>query len=210
MKHRIQNAFNRAASTYGQVARVQKKIAEHAASLVPQKEYGKILELGCGNGNFTQSLVNQSNTILATDISKGMLAVAEQRLSAFDNVSVGQADCYNTGLEAGAYDTVFMANLIHVVAEPDKLIKEVRRLLKADGRLIIASATTDSMSFIAKVRLIYRYLKAFGKPPKGGTKFTLQALKNFIVQYSFRLEEAKLLGSKQSKALFLIARKREK
>ncbi len=100
-----------------------------------------------------------------------------------------------------------MANLIHVVAEPEHVIKEVLRLLKPDGRLVIVSFTADGMSVVEKAKLGVRYLKAFGKPPKGGRKFTLQSLKEFILQYNFNIEESRLLGPEMAKAIFIVARK---
>ncbi len=184
---------------------VNKQIKSELSQL---KDLGALLELGCGNGNYTKTLLEESSSVLATDISEDMVSVSKHQLAAFPNVEVRQANCYNTGLESEAYDTVFMANLIHVVVEPDVAIKEVLRLLKPDGRLVIVSFTADGMSFWNKLKLGFRYLKAFGKPPKGGTKFTLKLLKEFLKQYNLNIEEAKLLGAEMSKAIFIVARKR--
>ncbi len=172
------------------------------------KDLGAVLELGCGNGNYTKSLLKESKSIFATDVSAEMLRVAKHQLKDFPNVELGQANCYETGLEAETYDTIFMANLIHVVAEPKRAIEESLRLLKANGRLVLVSFTMDGMSFWEKLKLSFRYIKAFGSSGKDGTKFTLQSLKDFVAQYDFNVEEAKLLGDERCKAIFLVARKR--
>ncbi len=172
-------------------------------------DLGVVLELGCGNGKYTKSIIKESDSVLATDISEDMIRVAEYRLDEFPNVQVQQADCYDTGLESESFDTIFMANLIHVVAEPKRAIKEVARLLKPNGKLVIVSFTVDGMPFWEKMKLGYRYVKAFGRSGKDGTKFTLQSLKEFVRQHHFSVAEAKLLGTKQCKAIFLVARKGE-
>ncbi len=181
--------------------------AEIKRALLMLRELGAVLELGCGNGGYTPSLVNACDSLLATDISADMVRVAHDRLQAFPNVRVQQTSCYNTGLGAGEFDTVFMANLIHVVHQPEVAMREAHRLLKVQGRLIIVSFTPDGLSPLGKMGLIARYLKYFGKPPKGGTKFSLASLCDFVPRYGFELEGARLLGDSMGKAIFLVARK---
>ncbi len=171
-------------------------------------DLGVLLELGCGNGRYTKSLIDESTSILATDISEDMLRVAKYQLKEYSNVVLRQADCYDTGLESEAFDTIFMANLIHVVAEPERAIKEANRLLKPNGRLVLVSFTADGMSFWSKIKLGFRYIKAFGSSGKDGTKFGLLSLKDFVLQHNYNIKEAKLLGDKQCKAVFFCRSKR--
>jgi len=39
---------------------------------------GKLAEFGCGTGFYTQVLVGKADTVIATDISPGMLALAQE------------------------------------------------------------------------------------------------------------------------------------
>ncbi|MDP8078861.1 class I SAM-dependent methyltransferase [Phocoenobacter skyensis] len=171
------------------------------------KELGNTIEFGCGTGHLTQVLAPNCDTILATDISEQMIEMAKTNLIKFDNINIQQANCYSTNFTESSYDTVFMANLIHVVAKPEKALAEAYRLLKPNGKLIIVSYTTDGMTYINILKMIYRYLKVFGKPPRGGIKFGLNTLVDFVNTHQFSVDEAKLLGNKQSKAIFLIAKK---
>ncbi len=173
------------------------------------KDLGDVLELACGIGNYTKNLSPQSKSILATDISEEMVRVAKEKLNSYANIKVKKADCYKTGLKSRGYNTIFMANLIHVASEPEEVLKESYRLLKNKGRLVIVSFTADGMSFINKLIMIYRYLRAFGPPPKGGTPFSLKTLTEAVNNNGFKVKEAKLLGDKQSKAMFIVARKSE-
>lgn len=182
--------------------------AEIKRELASLENLGAAIELGCGNGGYTPSLLAACDSLLATDISEAMVRAAIERLGANPKVEVQQASCYDTGLAAGAFDTVFMANLIHVVQQPALALREAHRLLRDNGRLIIVSFTPDGLSPLGKVRLIARYLKRFGPPPKGGTKFTLKSLCRFVPSYGFEIEDARLLGDRKAKAIFMVARKR--
>ncbi len=183
---------------------VDRKIKAELADL---KGLGQVLELACGNGNYTRTLAKEAEKILATDISEDMISCAKKKLEDLENIDFMKADCYETGLDSSTYDTVFMANIIHVVHKPDVAIEEAKRLMKDEGRLVILSFTPDGLSVIAKMKLISRYLKAMGKPPKGGTKFTLKTLKAFVLEHGFEVEEAKLISTKMASAIFLVARK---
>ncbi|MDP8100773.1 class I SAM-dependent methyltransferase [Phocoenobacter atlanticus] len=185
----------------------EETISQIIAKLSQLKELGNVVEFGCGTGHYTKMLATNCNTILATDISEQMIEIAKTNLIEFDNISVQQTNCYSTNLAESSYDTVFMANLIHVVSQPEKALAEAYRLLKPNGKLIIVSYTTDGMTYINILKMIYRYLKVFGKPPKGGTKFGLNTLIDFVNTHRFNVDEAKLLGDKQSKAMFVIAKK---
>ncbi len=185
-------------------AEVDKKIKGELSGL---KDLGDVLELACGSGNYTRTLAPEAKKILATDISDDMISCAKKKLEDLGNIDFMKADCYETGLNSSAYDTVFMANIIHVVHKPDVAIEEAKRLLKDGGRLVILSFTPDGLSPVAKMKLISRYLKAMGKPPKGGTKFGLKSLKEFVLEHGFEVMEAKLITTKEASAIFLVAKK---
>jgi len=44
-----------------------------------ERRLGKLAEFGCGTGFYTQVLVGKADTVVATDISRGMLALAKER-----------------------------------------------------------------------------------------------------------------------------------
>ncbi len=172
------------------------------------KNLGNVLEFGCGNGNYTKAISSASENILATDISSEMIEVASKKLENYKNIKTQVLDCYKTEFEDKSYDTIFMANLIHVVQDPKKVIDESYRLLKDNGKLIIISFTPDGMTVKNKMKMIAKYLKVFGKPPKGRTSFTLENLTEFVANNNFEIKTAELLGKEQSKAIFIIAHKK--
>ncbi len=173
------------------------------------RDLGNLLELGCGMGNYTKALASNCSSILATDISADMVQSAKRELANFSNIRVEEANCYETHFEDEAYDSIFMGNLIHVVAKPSTALQEAYRLLKPNGRLILISFTSEGMAFFPILRMTFRYLKTFKKPPKG-TPFNLGTLTTFVEKHHFVVEEGKLSGSQQSKFVYIVARKRLK
>ena len=53
---------------------------------------GKLAEFGCGTGFYTQVLAGKADSVVATDLSPGMLALAKNQIKA-DNVTFQVEDC---------------------------------------------------------------------------------------------------------------------
>jgi ubiquinone/menaquinone biosynthesis C-methylase UbiE len=121
-----------------------------------------------------------------------------------ENVTVEKANCFSLSYPEFSFDTVVMANLLHVVPEPEKALQECKNVLKRNGRLIIVSFTTEEMAVFSKLGMIYRYLKTFGKPPAAAHRLTVQKTKAILSDCGFKVDEARLIGHR-SKAVFVNA-----
>jgi ubiquinone/menaquinone biosynthesis C-methylase UbiE len=172
--------------------------------LSKQKALGRTLEVGCGNGTYSKILILDAENLTATDFSDEMVAVAKERLKGVENVSVEKANCFNLSYPDSSFNTVFMANLLHIIREPEKAVAEGKRVLKKNGRLIVISFTTEGMTFFNRLGMIYRYLKTYGKPSPTAQRLTVQKTRDMLKNCGFEIEEAKLIGNK-SKAIFIIA-----
>ena len=76
MKMRAAQEFSRFAGTYGQHNRIQAQVAEKLIAMLPKKEYGAILDLGCGRGEVYRNLRARDiafSQLTAADISAEML-----------------------------------------------------------------------------------------------------------------------------------------
>src|SRR5215471_5738931 len=58
---------------------------------------GTAVEFGCGTGFFTKVLAEKADSVMATDLAPGMLAVAKQRIKA-SNVHFQEQDCQSPSL----------------------------------------------------------------------------------------------------------------
>jgi demethylmenaquinone methyltransferase/2-methoxy-6-polyprenyl-1,4-benzoquinol methylase len=69
-----------------------------------------VLEIACGTGNWTQVLAKRANSVVATDISPKALAIAESKLTGYDNVSLIESDAYELANIEGTFDVAFSAD----------------------------------------------------------------------------------------------------
>ena len=166
--------------------------------LLKEVNLGNALELGCGTGLYTETLQKNSKNVVATDFSKEMIVFAQQERGNLENVKFQQADALNLEFDAESFDTVFMANLIHVIGDADKLIKQSKRVLKKGGKLIVNSFAINDMSFLNRITMAFRYIKTFGKPSVEATKekTTQKSVETLLTSNGFEISKSLLLGRK--------------
>ncbi|MGV8981153.1 class I SAM-dependent methyltransferase [Clostridium sp.] len=110
----------------------------------------KVLELACGTGQLTFSLCKKVAAWEATDFSKKMIQEAKSRASNLP-VTFTVQDATNLPYEDGRFDTVVIANALHIMPNPDKALTEIRRVLKKGGLLIAPTFVYDGK--INKIRI---------------------------------------------------------
>ncbi len=162
---------------------------------------GNTLELACGNGTYSKILVKNAENLTCTDWSAEMVEETKRRLKDFPNVKVEQANCFQLQYADDSFDTVFMANLLHIIPNPEKALIEAKRVLKPNGQVIALDFTTYGMKFWDKIRMLYLFMKFYGKPPKGGQNIDHKKLEKMLKNTDFKVEFSKIIGAK-SKAVF--------
>lgn len=175
-----------------------------------RKEKGlkKVLELGCGTGYFTKALLNNTEHITATDFCEEMIAEAVKLYGRQDKILFETADATCLQYEDCSFDTVFMANLIHLVDDPVKTIQESYRVLKDNGRILITSFTVDDMDRDNRTRIISDFISTFGIPPRGENRpktASLEDIVNLLVSNRFSIIKSIVLGN-DVKASYVIGK----
>jgi ubiquinone/menaquinone biosynthesis C-methylase UbiE len=160
--------------------------------LAKEGRLGAVVEFGCGTGFYTAVLAARADSLVATDLSPGMLALAKERI-ATSNVTFQLEDCQRPSFRDGAFDTAFISLVLHFT-EPDKVVVQMRRILKAGGTLIIANLDRGALHGLNRVRCLIRvlYHGIAGyrlKPPKGFGKnvITEQQLCELLGQSGFNV-----------------------
>lgn len=187
--------WSRVAQKYDRVVDLQ--IGPTTRSLVRDRvakegRLGNLAEFGCGTGFYTQVLADKADSVVATDLSPGMLAVAQAQIKAI-NVTLQVEDCQKSSLPDGTFDTAFISLVIHFT-EPDKTMAEMHRILKPRGTLIIANLDPRALNGLDRVRCLIRILyRGFTgyrvKPPKGLGKnvMTEKQLCDLLGQFGFKV-----------------------
>lgn len=97
-----------------------------------------VADIGAGTGFFSAGLAAIVRQVHAIDGSPEMLAVARQNLAEHDNVAFHLADGLSLPLADGSQDAVFANMYLHHCPDPLSAIREMGRVLKPGGRLVIS------------------------------------------------------------------------
>jgi len=169
---------------------------------------GEVIELGCGTGYFTKVIAQRADHVMATDLSEPMVETARRELEEFTNVTVRKASAHKTPFPSGRFDTVLMANLIHVVENPVACLQEGHRILKAGGVILVVDFTNFGTPWARKIRMVFRYLSTFGLPPRHGqSNLSPRKLGLLITQAGFEIECVELIKQNTS-ALYVKGKKK--
>ena len=107
----------------------------------------RILDLGCGNGNFARELATrgQRGTYRGLDFSLPLLQAAESGLEGF-SATFRQSDITSLGwdsaLDASSFDLVFAFAVLHHIPGEEvrlRLLQKIHRLLKPGGRFVLSN-----------------------------------------------------------------------
>jgi SAM-dependent methyltransferase len=124
----------------GEIERLltQSKAMEPAALVMLERirpmQGWSCLDIGCGPGGITDLLsarVGPSGRVIGLDRNEGFLEHARQ--SAAANTEFRQGDAYGSDLPAGTFDLVHMRFVASTAGDPERLLKEARRLARPGG-----------------------------------------------------------------------------
>lgn len=98
-------------------------------------------DLGCGTGQVSEVLAPFVRQVIAIDESPEMLAAARERLARQPNVEVRAGDLEHLPVDDLQLDAVVVFLVLHYVAEPGAALREVARVLRPGGRMLLVDLT---------------------------------------------------------------------
>jgi ArsR family transcriptional regulator len=106
-----------------------------------------VLEVGPGDGGFLPELARRFAKVTALDNSAAMLELARQRCTEehLGNVELQLADALHDDI--GAADCVVVNMVLHHFAAPAEALKQLARLVKAGGSLLITELCSHDQSW---------------------------------------------------------------
>ena len=128
--------WDRFAPVYSLAMKSQKNIYDYMYKHIGDAAAGKIvLELATGPGLIANHIADKASKVVATDFSPEMINQAKKNGTA-DNVVFEIADASDLSYADKSFDVVVIANALHVIPNPEKVLGEIDRVLKDGGLLI--------------------------------------------------------------------------
>lgn len=102
----------------------------------------RLLDIGCGDGAVSEVLLGRDPGLALTgvDPEPGLLAEARARLEGRAEFHVGDAASVERLFPPASFDSVVMANCVHLVEELPAALGAIHRVLEPGGRLVFNSA----------------------------------------------------------------------
>jgi len=105
-------------------------------------------DIGAGTGFITEALVRKGVHVIAVDQSEAMLAEMKEKFREVPNVEYRVGEAEHLPIQDAGLDNAFANMYLHHVERPSIAIKEMVRLLKPEGRLIVTDLEEHSYEFL--------------------------------------------------------------
>ncbi len=107
-------------------------------------------DIGAGTGFLTEELVQKGLNVIAVDQSEAMLEEMKNKFEKYDAVQYRKGDFSRLPLYNETVDYVFANMYLHHVDLPQVAIKEMARILKPGGKLVITDMDEHQFEFLRK------------------------------------------------------------
>jgi len=112
-------------------------------------EEGKIAaDIGAGTGFITEGLIKNNLKVIAIDQSEEMLSLLKDKFSYYKDLKCIQGIGENIPIEDNSVDYVFANMFLHHVENPIIVLKEIERILKSSGKLVITDLDEHNYEFL--------------------------------------------------------------
>lgn len=123
--------------THWSNGKVDAAAAARVAELVPAG--AKVLECAAGTGAFSLAAAERAGSVLCTDLSQAMLEQAAKKAAkrGLSDITFARRDLLALPDPDGTFDVVIAANVLHLLPEPEKAVRELWRVAAPGGRIIL-------------------------------------------------------------------------
>ncbi len=123
--------------------RYQRRKYRALLSMLPNRHYGRVLDVGCGLGVFTRALAPYAERVTGIDVSTEATAQARSLSRDFNNVDFEHADLENFH-SADRFSLVVVADVVYYLAPPleeaaRRTAATVAALLEPGGLLLLVN-----------------------------------------------------------------------
>lgn len=168
------------------------------------EEIGKgdiVLECACGTGAISRYIAPVCRQLIATDLSRGMLRETAKKCRKYDNVKVRYADMTRLKCCEERFDKVVAGNVLHLLEDPHAALKELERVCKTGGRIIVPTYINASGGVNKKA---VRLLEMAGADFK--RQFDIRSYQKFFADAGYRDVEYHVVDGRMPCAVAVITK----
>lgn len=194
---KVSGLYDMFETTYN--GKVYQGLGKRVAEEIRQNDI--VLECACGTGAISKYIAPKCKQLIATDFSEGMLKQVSKKCSKYNNIEIRCADITHLNCQDNSFDKVIAGNVIHLLEKPYAAIKELERVCKVGGKIIIptyinASSNTNKIA----VRL-FEFLGANFK-----RQFDMDSYKEFFKKAGYKNVDYYIVHGRMSCAIAIITK----
>lgn len=139
-----------------------------------------VLDIGCGDGSFLidlQKTTKHYGKLTGIDISPGMIREAKLKTkqnSKYPHISFKVGNLHSISLPDDSIDAIYVLFTLYHAPDKTKAIRELYRVLKKNGLLIIATAGKKQKYKLDAFKKLYKSITGKNPPPKIASTFNLE------------------------------------
>ena len=139
------------APIYERAMRMDRKIYEFMYDRIPVMIRDKeVLEIATGPGLLAKHTAPAAKRMIATDYSEGMIAEAKKG-DYSGNLTFEVANAMELPYEDNSFDAVIIANALHIIPDPEKVLREIDRVLRPGGILIAPTFVEHKGTLLSRI-----------------------------------------------------------
>lgn len=165
--------------------KVYRKILRYVEELIP--DGATVLDTAAGTGQLSLAAAKKAKEVVCTDLSVNMLDNASKKAQKLkiDNIHFEARNIFDLADEDETYDVVMAGNVLHLLEAPAKAVRELWRVTKKGGLLILPTYVNAS-----KPTLVKLYRKLGFEPARD---YTPVDYKKMLVSCNLGAVKAKLI-----------------
>jgi len=107
-------------------------------------------DIGCGTGFITEGLVSRGLKVIAVDASRAMLSETMKKFAGLEIVDCRLSEEGRLPISEGSMDCAFANMYLHHVEAPPDAIREMARILRTGGVLVITDLDEHCFEFLRR------------------------------------------------------------